>query len=176
MDDSVKLKPGNISNNLLTVWTIATARESTTEIWRCSLSSIWNAIVLYDCFLNFLTWFSFVQPENLLLDSQGNLKISDFGLSALPGDVRYLTMSHGFSILIQVAVHKCCYLVVIVLRESASFERLVALLIMLLLRWLQVLICLIVLFTWEMFEVYSFMIWLLFWFTISALGTESQGL
>lgn len=25
-----------------------------------------------------------MQPENLLLDEEGNLKISDFGLSALP--------------------------------------------------------------------------------------------
>lgn len=31
-----------------------------------------------------------IQPENLLLDSQGNLKISDFGLSALPEPVRFL--------------------------------------------------------------------------------------
>ena len=29
-----------------------------------------------------------MQPENLLLDSQGNLKISDFGLSALPQQIR----------------------------------------------------------------------------------------
>lgn len=29
-----------------------------------------------------------VQPENLLLDSLGNLRISDFGLSALPEPVR----------------------------------------------------------------------------------------
>lgn len=28
-----------------------------------------------------------LQPENLLLDSQGSLKVSDFGLSALPQQV-----------------------------------------------------------------------------------------
>lgn len=30
-----------------------------------------------------------MQPENLLLDSIGNLRISDFGLSALPEQVRF---------------------------------------------------------------------------------------
>lgn len=48
----------------------------------------------YGCFRFFseivlLPFFSFLQPENLLLDSQGNLKISDFGLSAQPGEVSY---------------------------------------------------------------------------------------
>lgn len=28
-----------------------------------------------------------IQPENLLLDTNGNLKVSDFGLSALPQQV-----------------------------------------------------------------------------------------
>lgn len=37
----------------------------------------------YKCFI-------YMQPENLLLDSLGNLKISDFGLSALPEQVRFM--------------------------------------------------------------------------------------
>lgn len=40
-----------------------------------------------------LLWFVISQPENLLLDASGVLKVSDFGLSALPQQVRVSIMT-----------------------------------------------------------------------------------
>ena len=50
------------------------------DLRSCLLSLLWFLLIFY---------FSFclVQPENLLLDSLGNIKIFDFGLSAFPEQV-----------------------------------------------------------------------------------------
>lgn len=49
-----------------------------------------------------------LQPENLLLDAYGNLKISDFGLSALSQQVRVMTICfHSFFFLIILYILYC---------------------------------------------------------------------
>lgn len=45
-----------------------------------------------------LVYYCVSQPENLLLDANGVLKVSDFGLSALPQQVRVSDIPHVSSI------------------------------------------------------------------------------
>ena len=50
------------------------------DLRSCLLSLLWFLLI-------FFFSFCLVQPENLLLDSLGNIKIFDFGLSAFPEQV-----------------------------------------------------------------------------------------
>ena len=96
-----KLKVGRYSNSWLMVWASATVKVSSTGILRyfiCLLKNCYSSILELELKLcsmlttNFCVIFSptdnLLQLENVLLDAKGNIKITDFNLSALPQHFR----------------------------------------------------------------------------------------
>lgn len=69
------------SSNSLRVLPVAMLKESVIEILR--YEAVTYVSVHMMCLTNIHTYIFLYQPENLLLDENGNLKITDFGLSAL---------------------------------------------------------------------------------------------
>ena len=90
-----KMRQESIFNNLLVLWIIVTTRAciiETLRFWSCQRNChlrifIWLIYSLMHIDKGF-AFSCLFQPENLLLDSVGNLRISDFGLSALSHNCR----------------------------------------------------------------------------------------